>query len=198
MDKFRALRAMYNDAGVTINALKLGIGLNTTEEEAAYTFNVAKALGATHVTMELPTDPAVTKRAGELAEKNRFYIGYHNHTQVKPDSWDVAVSQSKYNGLNLDVGHYMAATGQSAIPLIEKYHDRIQSLHLKDRKSTANGGQNMPWGQGDTPLKEIFQFMRKQKYQFPANIELEYGVPEGSTVMAELAKCVKYAKDALA
>jgi hypothetical protein len=40
--------------------------------------------------------------------------------------------------------------------------------------------------------------MKKQKYTFPAFIELEYPVPEGSTRVAEVAKCVQYAKDALA
>ena len=189
---------MYNDAGVTINGYKQSIGLNTTEEDAAFTFNVAKALGATHVTMELPTDPAVSKRAGELAEKNRFYIGYHNHTGVNFNSWDAALSQSKYNGMNFDVGHYFGGTGESPIPLMQKYHDRIMSLHLKDKKSLKNGGQNMPWGQGETPLKEVLLLMRKQKWNFPANIELEYPTPEGSTSLIEIGKCVKYAKDALA
>ncbi|HYW72663.1 MAG TPA: hypothetical protein VE961_16690, partial [Pyrinomonadaceae bacterium] len=70
------------------------------------------------------------------------------------------------------------------------------NLHLKDRK--INQGPNMPWGQGDTQIKEILQLMKKEKYGFPACIELEYPVPEGSTVMAELAKCVQYCKDALA
>ena len=40
--------------------------------------------------------------------------------------------------------------------------------------------------------------MKKEKYTFPACIELEYPVPEGSDVMKELAKCVQYCKDALA
>ena len=56
----------------------------------------------------------------------------------------------------------------------------------------------MPWGQGDTQIKEILQLMKKEKYAFPACIELEYPAPEGSDVMKELAKCVQYCKDALA
>ena len=69
-------------------------------------------------------------------------------------------------------------------------------MHLKDRK--INNGPNMPWGQGDTPIKEVLQLMKKEHYTFPATIELEYNTPQGSTVMAELAKCVQFAKDALA
>ena len=65
-------------------------------------------------------------------------------------------------------------------PLLEQYHDRIASLHLKDRKGPGGGGPNMPWGQGETPLKEILQLMKKNKYKFPASIEFEYPTPEGS------------------
>ena len=56
----------------------------------------------------------------------------------------------------------------------------------------------MPWGQGDTPIKEVLQMMKQEKYTFPATIELEYNTPPGSTTMAELAKCLQFAKDALA
>jgi sugar phosphate isomerase/epimerase len=71
-------------------------------------------------------------------------------------------------------------------------------MHLKDKKYGTNGGANLPWGQGDTPLVEILQLMKKEKYQFPAVIELEYPVPEGSDPMAEIAKCVEFCKEALA
>jgi hypothetical protein len=39
--------------------------------------------------------------------------------------------------------------------------------------------------------------MKKEKYRFAAIIELEYNIPEGSTVMAEMAKCIQFCKDAL-
>jgi hypothetical protein len=54
------------------------------------------------------------------------------------------------------------------------------------------------WGQGQTPIKEVLQLMKKEKWTFPAEIELEYKIPEGSTAVAEVAKCVQYCKEALA
>jgi sugar phosphate isomerase/epimerase len=96
------------------------------------------------------------------------------------------------------VGHFAAAVSQSPIPFIEKHHDRIACLHLKDRKFGTNGGQNMPWGQGDTPLKGILVMMKKEKYKFPAGIELEYRIPENSSTMAEMSKCLQFCEDALA
>ena len=54
----------------------------------------------------------------------------------------------------------------------------------------------MPWGEGDTPFKEILTLMKKEKYKFQATIELEYPVPE-STVIAEITKCVQFCKNVL-
>ena len=54
MDKYKALRKMYNDAGVKIYAFKLGLSPTMSDEEYDYTFNVAEALGANHLTMEMP------------------------------------------------------------------------------------------------------------------------------------------------
>ena len=89
--------------------------------------------------------------------------------------------------------HYFAGTGISPIPAMEKLHDRIGSVHLKDRKasSTPGGrdGANLPWGQGDTPIIEILQTMKKNKYKFPASVELEYQVPPGSDSVVEVKKC---------
>ncbi len=63
-------------------------------------------------------------------------------------------------------------------------------MHVKDRK--LNNGPNVPFGQGDTPIKEVLQLMRDNKWKFMAAIEFEYPVPEGSDRMAELAKTVEY------
>jgi sugar phosphate isomerase/epimerase len=208
MDKYKALRKMYNDAGVQIYAFKLGFTNAMSDDEYSYVFNVAEALGANQITQELPTDPALTQRIGDFAAKRKMMVGYHAHTQATMTAWDVALSQSKYNGINIDCGHYTAGTSSSPIPLIKLHHDRITSIHLKDRKFGTNwpprsptdpdGGHNMPWGEGDTPIKEILQLMKKEKYNFPATIEFEYPVPDGSDVMTELGKCVQYAKTSLA
>jgi len=71
-------------------------------------------------------------------------------------------------------------------------------MHLKDRKKASNGGANLPWGQGETPIKEILTLVRKEKYKFPASIELEYQIPEGSDAVVETSKCVQFCKNALA
>lgn len=198
MDKYKGLRAMFNDAGVNIAIFKLPITAAMSEEECEYVFSAAKALGANCLTMELPADAALSKRAGELGAKHKVYIGYHNHAQVNENSWDTALAQSSYNTINLDIGHFTEAINGSPIPFIRKHHDRISSFHLKDKKFGSHGGQNAVWGEGETPVKEVLQLMAKEKYKWPANIELEYEIPAGSSVMAEMRKCVQFCKDSLA
>jgi sugar phosphate isomerase/epimerase len=195
MDKFVDLRKMYNDAGVKIYAWKPNaLGKRNTDAEIEYAFKAGKALGCNHVTVELPDDTQ-TQRLGDLAAKHNMLVGYHAHTQATPTLWDTALSQSKYNAINLDIGHYVAGTSSSPVDFILKNHDRIVSMHLKDRK--FNNGPNAPWGEGDTPIKDVLALMKKNKYKFPATIELEYNIPAGSDAVKEVIKCREYAKKAL-
>lgn len=197
MEKFIQLKKMYDAAGVSIYAWKpRALEKGNTDAEINYAFRVAKELGASHVTVELPTDAAQSKRLGDIAQKHKIGIGYHGHLQQTFTAWDEALAQSPYNGLNCDIGHYVAA-GLDPIPLLEAKHDRIYSTHLKDRKSKANGGVNMPWGEGDTPLVAVLQLMRNNKYKFPGSIELEYEIPAGSDAVKEVARCVEFGKRAL-
>ncbi|MBM4083517.1 MAG: sugar phosphate isomerase/epimerase [Planctomycetes bacterium] len=192
--KCRELRKMYNDAGVNIHIHKTGFG--QSDEDIEFNFQIAKALGCIGISLE--RNEAMAQKLAPFADKHKIWVAFHNHTNNYPvmDKPDPILAHGQYIGFNFDVGHYFAGTkGQSPIPVLEKYHDRIVSLHLKDR--TADGG-NLPWGQGQTPLKEILQLMRKEKWTFPADIELEYKIPQGSDAVAEVAKCVQYCREALA
>lgn len=55
----------------------------------------------------------------------------------------------------------------------------------------------MPWGQGDTPIGEVLRLLRDEAYPITAMIELEYEIPEDSSVMQEMEKCVAFCRDAL-
>jgi sugar phosphate isomerase/epimerase len=192
MDAFKKLRKMYNSNGINIEIIKLPLD-RMSPGEIEYAFKVAHAVGARGITLER-SDETVEKLS-PIADQYKTLIGYHNHAKVNFNSWDIAIAKSKYNALNLDVGHYVAGTNESPVPLIEKYHDRILNLHLKDRK--MNEGDNMPWGQGDTPLKEILQLMRDNKYTFMGAIELEYPIPEGSDAVKEVRKCIEFCQNAV-
>ena len=198
MDPFKKLRKMYNDAGVTIYATKM-LNANMSDEEFEYVFNVAEALGATHTTLELLTNDEQLKRVGDFAMKKKIYAAYHTHAQGNMTAFDRAFAISKGNKANVDFGHWVAAGNVGGTPMqfLEKHHDRIGSFHLKDRTTPEHCALNLAWGTGETPIKEILQMVKKNKWKIPGSIELEYNIPEGSDAVKETRKCVEYCRAAL-
>jgi sugar phosphate isomerase/epimerase len=201
MSIFTDLRKMYNDAGVTMYAVK--DVRQGTDEDLEYTFTVAQTLGANHVTLELPSGPnaaATLKRLGDWAAKKNMFVAYHTHQQGSMTCFDEAFAISKANMANIDLGHLVAATDPQGTPLdfLNKHHARISSFHLKDRTSMAHCAQNLAWGTGETPIKEILQLVAKNQWKIPASIELEYSIPAGSNAVLEVKKCVEYCRAALA
>lgn len=202
MDRYRELRRMYDAAGVAIELIKFDrLAGDWPDREIEYAFEVARTLGCRGITCEPPLSH--TKRLATFAERHRVMLGYHGHTAVtdveafaRPGSWEQAFFYSRYNGANIDVGHFTAGNNVAPIAFIRQYHDRITNLHLKDRRK--NNGPNVPWGEGDTPLRDILQLMKRERYPFMATIELEYPIPAGSDTMTELARCVQFVEHALA
>jgi sugar phosphate isomerase/epimerase len=198
MDKFEQLRKMFNSAGVSIYAFKPdAFGVGYSEAEIMYGMRAAKALGASHVTLEHPSNDEHTLKLGKIAEKMGVNVAYHGHEQQTPIFWDTALAQSPANMLNLDFGHYVAAGNSNPIEIVQQKHERIMSMHLKDRTTPAHGKGNLMWGQGDTPIGDVLKLIRDKKYQFPVTIELEYQVPKDSTPVAEVKRCVEFCKKAL-
>lgn len=200
MDIFKDLRKLYNDAGVSIYAVK--DVRQDTDEDLDYTFTVAKTLGASHVTLELPNGPnahATFQRLGDWALKYKMFAAYHTHQQGSMTALDEAFATSKGNMANVDLGHFMAANDPGGTPLdfLNKFHDRIASYHLKDRTTVAHCALNLPWGTGETPIAQILQTVEKNKWTIPGSIELEYEIPEGSDAVKEVAKCLEFCRRAL-
>ena len=200
MSEFKAFRKKYEDAGVLIQIVKVdGFG-DFPDDVTDYFFQAARELGASAISCEIPVSK--TKRVGAFAQKHKMMVGYHGHGNLtdpeafgRLGAWEQAFWYSKYNGANVDIGHFFASNGFSPAAWMKENHTRITHIHLKDRK--ANNGPNMPWGQGDTPLREVLQMMKAEKYKFQATIEMEHPVPQGSNTLAELAKCVEYCKQVL-
>jgi sugar phosphate isomerase/epimerase len=201
MDPFKKFRKMYNDAGVSIYAWK-ALNANMSDEEFEYVFNVAEALGATHTTLELPAGEnaaAQLKRIGDFAMKKKIYAAYHTHAQGSMTAFDEAFAISKGNMANVDLGHWTAGGNKGGSPMdfLNKYHSRTSSFHLKDRTTPEHCALNLPWGTGETPIKEILHLVRKNKWKIPGSVEFEYAIPEGSDAVQEVRKCVEYCRAAL-
>ena len=126
----------------------------------------------------------------------------HAQAAKKDPKWEAAIEKGlKWVAkTQSSIGHWTAGgnVGGSPMDFLTKFHDRTSSFHLKDRTTPEHGAKNLPWGTGETPIKEILQTVRKNKWKMPASIELEYDVPQDSDAVKEVARCLQYCKNALA
>ena len=107
------------------------------------------------------------------------------------NAFDQAFAASKANMANVDLGHYVAAGG-NPVAFLTRFHDRVASFHLKDRTTPEHGQKNLAWGEGDTPIAQILQTVKKHGWKMPATIELEYEVPQGSDAVKEVVRCLDF------
>ncbi len=187
LESFRAVGKKFQEAGLVYFSHNLSFRDDFTDEEIDRGFQMAMALGTRIITASSPL--TVFPRLVPFAEKYRFKVALHNHGNG-PEDFAKIMAMSENFWINLDLGHFVAA-GHDPIAYIKENHARITNIHLKDRKKS--NGPEMPFGQGDSPLKEALQLLKKEKYGFPADIELVG--PAGPK--AELTACLKFCKDAL-
>jgi len=197
---WKAVTRKFNDAGVAVALLCYNMLDSMKDEDIEYGFSMAKGLGVKGITTS--TTLTMAKRIAPLADKHKLMVGYHGHDATSDpnqtatlESYDTLMAYGKFNGINLDIGHFTAAN-YDAVAFIKQHHDRITNLHVKDRKKD-HGPNVAVWGTGDTPIKEVLQLLKKEKYHFPANLELEYPVPADSDIVAEGKKCFAYVKSCL-
>ncbi len=197
LDTFKQVRKKFDDAGITLYAYNYSVRDAASDEEFERGFQMVKAMGINRITASSTVTAAA--RYDKFAPKYGVYCGMHNHSNMKdneyntPESFAKAMEgKSKYIGINLDIGHFTAA-GFDPVDYLQKHHDRIVTLHIKDRKK--NQGDNMPFGEGDTQIKPVLQLLKKNKWQIPANIEYEY---KGADTVEAVRACYQYCKAALA
>jgi sugar phosphate isomerase/epimerase len=196
---FQDIRKKFDAAGVRIYAYNYSFRHDMTEAEMRRGFEMTRAMGLRYITASSNVSLAPT--IDKLAHEFKITVGFHGHDDTaNPDEFSTAETferalqgASKYLAVNLDIGHFTAAGGDP-VSFIREHHDRIVTLHLKDRKK--NHGENMPFGEGDTPIVAVLQLLRDQRWRIPANIEYEYGKP-GMDTIAEVEKSYAYCRKAL-
>jgi len=198
LDHFHDVKKKFDTAGITIYAYNYSPNASFTDAEIDRGFEMTKALGAQIITAS--TNIETAKRIAPLAEKHRTVVAMHGHSNTSdpnefstPDSFAAAMKMSKLFKVNLDIGHFTAANFD-AMDYIRQHHADITNLHLKDRKK--NQGDNVPWGEGETPIREVLQLLKREKWPIRAYVEYEYR-GAGSPI-EEVKKCMAFAKAALA
>jgi sugar phosphate isomerase/epimerase len=198
LDHFRDIKKRCDAAGISIYAYNYSPKASFTDAEIDRGFEMTRALGAEIITASTTLD--VAKRIVPFAERHRMVVAMHGHSRVDdptafstPDSFAAAMKMSKYFKVNLDIGHFTAANFD-ALAYIRDHHADITNVHLKDRKKSQ--GDNLPWGQGETPIREVLQLLKKEKWPIRAYIEYEYR--GAASPVEEVRKCYAFARQALA
>lgn len=198
MSKFEEVKKMFDDAGIKIHIVKFSPS-RWSDEEIDYAFKAAKALGAKGVTEEIGEE--AVKKLAPFAAKHGLYAIFHQHMQFATQgfSYDPFLAVSPSVMINFDAGHFFGSTGIHPNTIIEKYHDRIISIHIKDKTGpkTDPANMNQVWGQGEMPLADVLLLIKKNKWPINCDVELEYDVKPWSNAQKEVKTCVQYVKQIL-
>jgi len=199
LNKVASAKQLLDDAGIEAHIVKFSPG-NWEDDLIDYAYTVAKAMGAKGVSDEIGEN--AVKKMAPIAAKHGMYAIFHNHMQFADDpsfSYDPFIAVSDAVRFNFDSGHYFGSTGKNPVDMIKKYHDKIFSIHIKDKTgpTASEPNTNQVWGQGETPLSEILLLLKQEKYPIYADIELEYDVKPWSSSIREVKTCVQYARNIL-
>jgi sugar phosphate isomerase/epimerase len=197
MEYYRGIRKQFEDAGLRIYLYNVNFNETFTDAERDRTFEAAKALGAEGLTSSTVLSEA--KRLVPFAEQHQMFVAMHNHNNLAdpdqfatPHSFELALAMSDRFKVTLDIGHFTAGNNDP-VAFIRQHHDRIENIHVRDRK--RNNGPNRPFGQGDTPIKDVLRLIRDSRYPIRCYLEYEYGSFRSS--LDETKTCFQYCIDAL-
>jgi sugar phosphate isomerase/epimerase len=187
----------YREAGIEPVAYTFDMKEDFTDAELDRGFQMAKAVGVNRIATS--TTFTVAKRLLPLMDKYRMEVAFHGHANAAdenqfagPDSFRRVLAMSPYARINLDIGQYVAA-GFDPLPFIREHHDRIPVMHIRDGKK--GGATKLPWGTGDTPIREVLQLLKQERYPIVADIEYDYNGPRGT--VAEIEACFQFCKRSL-
>ena len=196
-EQYRVIRRKFDAAGIELWSCGYNFRDDMTDAEIAHGFAMARALGVKRINAS--ANISVVERVDRFARKAGIYVGLHNHSNIKPNEFatpenfaEAMRGRSKYIAIHLDVGHF-TATGGDVLDFLAKNHKKILTIHLKDRKK--NQGPNMPFGEGDTPIRELLQMLKRERWHIPALIEYEY---KGGDTIEEVRRARDYCRRALA
>jgi len=190
----------FADAGVKIASYYVNFGKNPTDEQIDRCFRGGKLLGTGILSSSVTK--GLVPRLDRACQKFKMRLGLHNHWFHPPDSnqfespqdfLDALKNSSKWMSITLDVGHFYAAR-YDPVRFIREHHDRIVSLHLKDRGNDPEHIDH-PFGQGSTPLIQVVQLLKEIQFNHAANIEWEV---QNSDPVQGVADGLEYFKRALA
>jgi len=170
------------------------IGIPNREDGARKLFDWAKKVGITEIVSE--PDPRALPMIDKLAGEYHIKVAIHDHPKGSSIYWDPdftfeQIKDLKNIGFCADVGHWKRS-GLEPAAVLEKYGDRVFSLHFKDLvpndlKNPAKGWHDVPWGTGESKAAEMLRILKEKGFHGP--IAIEY---ESNWELPTLQKCVDW------
>ncbi len=195
LDHFHRVRDQFAKASIALSAYNISCRDDFSDAEIERGFEMAAALNAPVITAS--SNVKTTSRIAPVAARRKMKVGVHNHSRIDPNEFATtksltdALQASPFIAVNLDIGHFTAAN-EDAVSFLQQHHARIVTLHLKDRK--RDQGDNVPFGEGDSPIIKVLTLLQQNGWPIPANIEYEY---KGADTVDEVGKCLAYCRKAL-
>ncbi len=191
MSHYENVGAQFRKKGIELHAYNVNYRPDFTDGELERSLEATRAMGA-RIVSGAGIDAALARRLDPMAKRHDVRIAVHNHSDVRGEHDFDAILKglSDRMAINLDIGHYVAANADP-VATLRRRHDDILLLHVKDRK--RDNGPNLPFGQGDTPIRETLRLLRDERWRIPANIEWEV---DGDRVTA-VRQCLDYCRQVL-
>ncbi|MDP2390628.1 MAG: TIM barrel protein, partial [Acidobacteriota bacterium] len=152
IDFFHRVRDQMAKASINLSAYNISFRDDFSDAEIERGFEMARALGAPSITSS--SNVATVTRIAPAAARQQMLVAVHNHSRIDDNEFATmasltgALAQGPVIAVNLDIGHFTAAN-EDAVAFLSAHHERITTLHLKDRK--RDQGPNVEFGAGDTP-----------------------------------------------
>jgi sugar phosphate isomerase/epimerase len=211
LDFFKDIRKKFNQAGIDIYAYNPRFGAGggrgrgaaagqpggapvapppppqVTDAQIDRVFEFTKALGAKALSTQMNVEMA--QRIAPFAEKHKIITAV---ASSNPDALTQIPPISPWLRMDVDIGDF-TRQGHDALQFVKDNYQHLLDVHLKDCKFK---GPSVPFGTGDSHMKEVLQFLASKKTQVRANIDCDY--PGTGTSVDEVKKCYDYVKSCLA
>jgi sugar phosphate isomerase/epimerase len=209
LDYFKDMRKKFNRAGIDIFTYtpRLGAGRPprganpgapaaaappqsappVTDSQIDRAFEFAKALGAKNISSGFSSDMAT--RIAPFAEKHKIVVAV---ASTNPELLKEVPAISPWLRIDLDIGDFTRA-GYDALQFVKDNYEHLLDIHLKDCKFR---GESVPFGTGDSHMKEVLQFLAGKKTQVRAMVDCDY--PGTGASVDEVKKCYEYVRSCLA
>jgi sugar phosphate isomerase/epimerase len=195
-DVLAATAAKIAAAGLTLYGA--GVIDMVKETQIKQAFEYGKAAGLRLLVVS--PAPEVLPLVEEQVKKYDISVAIHNHGPddrrfpTPKSAYDAVASLDPRIGLCIDIGHTVRA-GADLVDSINRYHDRLFEMHIKDVTEAAKKGRCIQLGRGVIDIVAMIQALLKVGYKGTFSYEWE---AEEKDPMPGLCECIGYTKGVLA